>query len=50
MKPLLSLIPVSEPFDHVGVDVLQLSVSSQGNRYAVVLMVYLTKWPEVYPT
>ena len=50
VNPLLSPIPVSGPFNHVGVDVLQLPVSSQGNRYAVVFMDYLTKWPEVYPT
>ena len=43
VKPLLSPIPVSGPFDRVGVDVLQLPASSRGNRYAVVFMDYLTK-------
>ena len=32
----------------VGVDVLQLSVSMDGNKYAVVIMDYFTKWPEVF--
>ena len=32
------------------VDVLQLSQSHQGNRYAVVFIDYLTKWPEVFLT
>ena len=50
MVPLLSPIPVSGPFDRVGVDVLQLPASSQGDRYAVVFMDYLKKWPEVNPT
>ena len=31
-------------------DVLQLPKSSRGNRYAVVFMDYLTKWPEVFAT
>ena len=48
MKPLLTPTPVGGPFDRVGVDVLQLPLSRQGNRYAVVFMDYLTKWPEVF--
>ena len=48
VKPLLTPIPVGGPFDRVGVDVLQLPLSRQGNRYAVVFMDYLTKWPEVF--
>ena len=49
IKPLLTPIPVGGPFDRVGVDILQLPKSSRGNRYAVVFMDYLTKWPEVFP-
>ena len=48
VKPLLTPIPVGGPFDRVGVDVLQLPLTQQGNRYAVVFMDYLTKWPEVF--
>ena len=50
IKPTLTITPVGGPFDRVGVDVLQLPKSSSGNRYAVVFMDYLTKWPEVFAT
>ncbi len=43
-------VPVAGPFDKVGVDVLQLPKSYDGNKYAVVFVDYLTKWPEVFPT
>ena len=50
VKPPLTPIPVSGPFDHVGVDVVHFPKSYDGNQYAVVFMDYLTKWPEVFPT
>lgn len=50
VKPALTPIPVSGPFDRVGVDVIQFPRSAAGNRYAVVFVDYLTKWPEVFPT
>ena len=39
------------PFPRVGVDVLTLHVplTNSDNRYAVLFMDYLTKWPEVIP-
>ena len=40
-------IPVAGPFDCIGVDVIQFPCSYNGNKYAVVFMDYLTKWPEV---
>jgi hypothetical protein len=49
VKPPLTPIPVSGPFDRVGVDVIQLPRSRRGNQYAVVFVDYLTKWPEVFP-
>ena len=48
-KPSLLPIPVEGPFHRMGVDVLQLPVSANGNKYAIVFMDYLTKWPEVSP-
>ena len=47
-KSPLTPIPVGGAFDRVGVDVLQFATSSHGNKYAVVFIDYLTKWPEVF--
>ena len=44
VKPPLPPLPVSGTFDGVGVDVPK---TRRGNRYAVVFVDYLTKWPEV---
>jgi len=44
----LTPIPVSDPFDRVGVDAVQLPVSDRGNKYAAAFIDYMTKWPEVY--
>ena len=49
VRPCLTPIPVGGPFDRLGVDVLHLPLSKRGNKYAVVFMDYLTKWPEVFP-
>ncbi len=48
IRPPLTPIPVNGPFDRVGVDVIQFPCSSDGNKYAVVFVDYLTKWPEVF--
>ena len=48
VKLPLTPIPVSGAFDRVGVDVLQYPRTNHGNRYAIVFVDYLTKWPEVY--
>ena len=50
VKPPLSPIPVGGPFDRVGVDVLQLPKTRSGNKYVIVFMDYLTKWPEAFAT
>ena len=47
-KSPLHPIPVGGPFHRVGVDVLQLPLTEKGNRYVVVFMDYLTKWPEAF--
>ena len=47
LHPPLVPLPVGGPFDRVGVDVVQLPTSRMGNKYAVVFIDYLTKWPEV---
>ena len=48
VKPPLTPIPVGEAFDRVGVDILQLPKTRRSNRYAVIFVDYLTKWPEVF--
>ena len=50
VKPPLTPIPMEGPFDRVGVDAIQFPKSYLGNKYAVVFVDYLTKWPEVFPT
>ena len=50
LHPSLVPLPVGGPFDRVGVDVVQLPISRKRNKYTVVFIDYLTKWPEVYPT
>lgn len=48
ISPRLTPIPVGGPFDCVSVDVLQLPKTEEGNKYALVFMDYLTKWPGTY--
>ena len=42
-KPPLQAIPVSGPFSCVGVDVLKLPQTYDGNQFVVVFADYLTK-------
>ena len=46
-RPPLQPLLVGGPFSRVGIDVLQLPLRFEGNQYALVMMDYLTKWPEV---
>ena len=41
-------IPVGGAFECIGMDFIELECSKDGNKYALVLQDYLTKWPEVY--
>ena len=43
LYPPLTPIPVGGPFHRVGVDVLQLPVTRNGNRYVICFLDYLTK-------
>lgn len=36
LKPMLRSIPVGGPFHRVGVDILQLPLTLEGNQYVVV--------------
>ena len=44
-KPPLQPIPVSRPFQILGIDVMDLPPTEQGNRQVVVVQDLFTKWP-----
>ena len=48
-KPPLHPIPVQRPFQIIGLDVMELPRTEQGNRYVIVLQDFLSKWPMVFP-
>ena len=48
-KPPLQPIPVDRVFQIVGVDIMELPKTTQGNRYVVVFQDFLSKFPLVYP-
>ena len=43
--PLIN-IPVGKPWQMIAVDILQVPLSSQNNRYLLVIQDYFTKWVE----
>jgi len=47
-RPPLHPIPVSRPFQIMGVDIMELPITKSGNRYVIVFQDYLTKWPLVF--
>ena len=47
-KPPLYLIPVQRPFQIVGVDVMDLPKTLQGNQHVIVFQDMFTKWPLVF--
>ncbi len=47
--PPLHRIPVGRPFQIVGVYIMDLPVTLQGNKHVLVFQDFLTKWPIVYP-
>jgi len=49
-KTELHPIPVHSPFYQIGIDFVgPLPKTAQGNKYIIVAMDYLTKWPEARP-
>ena len=49
IRPPLHPIPVSRPFQILGVDIMELPTTDKGNRYIIVFQDFLTKWPFVFP-
>ena len=47
-SPPMQSIPVDHPFQIVGVDIMELPLTTNGNRYAIVFQDLFTKWPMVY--
>ena len=50
VKPQLLSIPVGGPFHRVGVDIMELPLTSHGNKYVISFVDYLTKWVESFPS
>ena len=49
VRPPLHPIPVSRPFQILGVDVMDLPLTASGNKHVLVFQDLFTKWPMVYP-
>ena len=47
-RPPLHPIPVSRPFQILGIDIMDLPVTDQGNKHVVVIQDLFTKWPMVF--
>ena len=45
----LTNVPIGQPWEMVAVDILQLPLSCQNNKYLLVIQDYFTKWAEAIP-
>ena len=48
--PPLKPIAVDHPFQIVGVDIMELPLTTRGNKYLIVFQNLFTKWPMAFPT
>ena len=48
--PPLIPIPVDHPFQIMGVDIMELPITTKGNEYLIVFQNLFTKWPMAFPT
>ena len=46
--PPMKSIPVDHPFQIVGIDIMELPLTNNGNKYVIVFQDLFTKWPMVY--
>ena len=49
-RPLLRPIPVQRVFQIIGLDIMDLPRTNQGNQHVIVFQDFLSKWPLVFPT
>jgi len=45
----MSSVPIGKPWEMIAVDVLEVPISYQNNRYLLVIQNYFTKWVEAIP-
>ena len=48
-RPPLQPIPVQRPFQIIGLDIMDLLCTEQGNKHVAVFQDMFTKWPMVFP-
>ena len=48
IKPPLHPIPVSRPFQILGIDIMDLPLTERGNKHVIVIQDLFTKWPLVF--
>lgn len=48
IKPPLHPIPVSQPFQVLGIDVMDLPMTERGNKHVVMVQDLFSKWPFVF--
>ena len=48
IKPPLHPIPVSRPFQILGIDIMDLPLTDRGNKHDIVIQDLFTKWPLVF--
>lgn len=47
--PPLKPIPIQRPFQKIGVDIMDLPCTEQGNKHMIVFQDMFSKWPPVFP-
>ena len=47
-RAMLESVPVGGPFEMIAMDILELPLTTKGNRYALVVSDYFTRWPEAF--
>ena len=46
--PPLKPIPMSRPFQRMGIDIIDLPKTNQRNKHVIVVQDFLTKWPFMF--